>query len=262
MLYNLSYYKADYPAPRTDLSYTPMVNVPPPIRTLIFDLDGTLTIRKPSSLDVFFQLLGEYDYHPTVQARRTTRQFIHYYWAGSPEAARDIKELGKFTASFWENYLIRQCLAFGCSKKEAVRLAAQLAPRWDDAYQPETVIPADVYPTLKTLGQAGYTLGLVSNRSQPFQEEIDQLGLAGYFQFSFTAGEVDSWKPDRKIFLHALERAETAPEKAAYIGDNYYADILGARQVGIHPILIDPHDTFPGADCQVIRVVGDLLTQP
>ncbi len=104
-------------------------------------------------------------------------------------------------------------------------------------------------------------MGLVSNRSSSIEEEINELGFLPYFDFSFTAGEVNSWKPDPGIFEHALYLAESSPESTAYIGDNYYTDVLGAREIGIYPILIDPRNTFPDADCQVITNIGNLVAE-
>ena len=37
----------------------------------------------------------------------------------------------------------------------------------------------------------------------------------------------------------ALEQAGVAAEEAIYVGDQYYSDILGARNVNINPLLIN-----------------------
>lgn len=232
---------------------------PEAITTVLFDLDGTLITRSPTANQVFFELIEQFCPPGGPDAERRTRRFIHYYWARSPEAARDIEEFGKFTDEFWVNYLIRQCLAYGCAPEEAEEAAGKLAPLWEEAYQPETVVAPDVHPTLEAVREAGYTLGLVSNRSLPFDEEIGALGLADHFHFTLIAGEIESWKPERKIFEHALGLAESAPEAAVYVGDNYYADILGAEKWGLTPVLIDPDALFPEADCLVIERLGDLI---
>ena len=118
-----------------------------------------------------------------------------------------------------------------------------------------------VQPTLKCLHANGYKMGLVSNRSDSIEEEINELGFLPFFDFHFAAGDIDFWKPDPRIFEHALYLAESSPTSTAYIGDNYYTDVIGARSVGIFPILMDQRNTFPDADCQVITKIGDLLTQ-
>ena len=71
-------------------------------------------------------------------------------------------------------------------------------------------------------------------------------------------GWVSAWKPDPGLFAHALERLEIAPEQAIYVGDNYYADVIGARRAGLGPVLYDPDQVFPDADCPVIRSIGEL----
>jgi putative hydrolase of the HAD superfamily len=122
------------------------------------------------------------------------------------------------------------------------------------------MVPDDVRPTLKSLHAQGYKMGMVTNRSGSVEDELNDLGFLPFFDFQFTAGEIDSWKPDLEIFEHALYLAESSADSAAYIGDNYYTDVIGARNAGIYPILMDPRNVFPKVDCQVIRSVGDLLT--
>ena len=233
--------------------------IPHQITTLLFDLDGTLIFRKPSSLDVFLELISGNGMTVDQEEKRKLRQFIHYYWARSPESEADIEDYGKFTEAFWENYMFRQCRILGCSRTEAAATASELQAQWEDAYQPETMLSPRTHSTLTALRDQEYTLGLVSNRSLPFQEELNDLGLNKHFHFSFTAGEVNSWKPDRKIFDHALHQAGSNPEETVYIGDNYYADILGAKNRGLFPVLYDPADTFPEADCTVIQCLSDLI---
>ena len=82
--------------------------------------------------------------------------------------------------------------------------------------------------------------------------------LAGYFDFTLAAGEINAWKPEPEIFRHALNRCALKPEQAVYVGDNYYADIIGAQGAGLLPVLIDPDDLFPEATCAVIRTIGEL----
>jgi len=72
------------------------------------------------------------------------------------------------------------------------------------------------------------------------------------------AGEIDTWKPNAGIFLYSLEQLEARPEETLYVGDNYYADVLGARRAGLHTLLVDPEDVFPDVDCVVIKQVGEL----
>jgi putative hydrolase of the HAD superfamily len=43
-----------------------------------------------------------------------------------------------------------------------------------------------------------------------------------------------------------------------HVGDHYYADIMGARSVGITPVLLDRKGTLGAADCLVVNDLGEL----
>jgi putative hydrolase of the HAD superfamily len=71
-------------------------------------------------------------------------------------------------------------------------------------------------------------------------------------------GEVDSYKPEPGIFEHALQRGNVTAQETIYIGDNYFADVVGARRAGLRPVLYDPQGVFPGADCTTIKSFDEL----
>jgi FMN phosphatase YigB (HAD superfamily) len=48
------------------------------------------------------------------------------------------------------------------------------------------------------------------------------------------------------------------PEGALYVGDNYFADIVGAQSAGLKAVLIDPVNLFPEANCMVIERLPEL----
>ncbi len=101
-------------------------------------------------------------------------------------------------------------------------------------------------------------MGVISNREKPFQAEIELLGLSPYFDFSMAGGEVNAWKPEPEIFLHACQRVEVSPQEAVYVGDNYFADVVGARRAGLQPVLYDPRGIFPEAECHVLASFDQL----
>ena len=43
-----------------------------------------------------------------------------------------------------------------------------------------------------------------------------------------------------------------------YIGDNYFADIVGSQRAGLVPVLYDPISLFPEADCAVIKSFAEI----
>ena len=109
------------------------------------------------------------------------------------------------------------------------------------------------------LKEAGYFLAVISNRDNPFHETLELHGLSEFFHFSLAGGEVDAFKPEPEIFVHALKRANLTAQEAIYVGDNYYADVIGARRAGLRPVLYDPNGLFPDADCDRIKSFDELI---
>jgi len=124
-------------------------------------------------------------------------------------------------------------VALGIPVTQAVELAPNVSAYMEEFYKPEVHVPQDAYTLLTFLKETGYILGMVSNREKPFQEELIKLKLASYFKFSLAGGEVNSYKPDSIIFEHALELAGTSASETMYVGDNYFADIIGSHRAGL-----------------------------
>ncbi len=227
------------------------------IQAILFDLDGTLRFNRPPGKDVFARRVAEIGIPLTAEDRQRAARWEHFYWAQSSEMLADIKAYEDEEA-FWRNYSRRQLIALGCSTEQAQELAPELEAYMRDQYQPVDWIPAYTPALLDELKQAGYTLAVVSNRMKSFQEYLDDRGLGPYFEFTLAAGEVNSWKPEVEIFQHALSRLGVSAQASLYIGDNYFADVVGARTAGIRPVLIDPEQIFPDPGCPVIDSLDNL----
>ena len=59
---------------------------------------------------------------------------------------------------------------------------------------------------------------------------------------------VKSAKPDPHIFNYTLAAVGVSAEEVVHVGDTYEADVIGARNAGIRPILIDRDGTQKLAD--------------
>ncbi|HET9530079.1 MAG TPA: HAD-IA family hydrolase [Blastocatellia bacterium] len=112
---------------------------------------------------------------------------------------------------------------------------------------------------LERLKERGYLLAVVSNSDGRIERAFKQAALDRYFDFFIDSFIVGVEKPDPAIFRFALERARISPHEAAYIGDLYHNDMVCARKAGLLPILFDPFELNPSADCLRIRNLDDLL---
>jgi 2-haloalkanoic acid dehalogenase type II len=228
------------------------------IKAVVFDLDGTLRHNQPDSTNFFLDLAVELGVRDSEEKRRHVAKWIHYYWAQSPELSQDMQIYTTLSEAFWQRYANRALVEFGCKPEKALALAPELHSQMETRYQPIDAVFSDAPSTLAALQKAGYKLAVLSNRSTPFQETLAKLGIGEYFQFALAAGEVGAWKPDPAAFLPALERLGLAPKEVVYVGDNYYADIVGARRAGLNPILIDPQGIFDDPSYPIIRDLAAL----
>jgi FMN phosphatase YigB (HAD superfamily) len=122
----------------------------------------------------------------------------------------------------------------------------------------------EVSPTVKSLSEKGLTLGLVTNLREDIKREsinalCRRLGLEPYLRFAVTSEQVGFAKPDRRIFQAALEKAGVKADEAIFVGDQYRIDVVGARNAGIQPILIDRCNLYPDVtDCPRIRTLPEV----
>ena len=117
----------------------------------------------------------------------------------------------------------------------------------------------DVIPALDALKIQGYRLGVISNLRRDMQELCGKLGLANFLEFFINSTDAGAEKPHPPIFLAALEKMSAEPGETVHVGDQYCSDVLGARAVGMLPVLIDRggwNETV--GDCPKISSLSEL----
>jgi HAD superfamily hydrolase (TIGR01549 family) len=225
------------------------------VKAILFDLDGTLLFNLPTAGEVFIEHLHRLGVTISQEQRILNERWEYQYFASSLEVQEDYFKYKGDLKAFRLNYTKRRLLALGLSIEKAAELSQLIFEHMHASYRPQAHIPDEVFALLKYLQEAGYVTAVVSNRDVSFQEELVDLKLDSYFHFTVAAGVIQSYKPDVRIFQHALELAGTSASETMYVGDNYYADVVGALRAGLRPVLYDPTHLFPEAEaeCTVIR---------
>ncbi len=230
------------------------------IKAIFFDLDGTLRHSVPEGGDVFSDYVASLGLRVNYEDRIRAMRWEYLYWANSADLRDDLLAHSPDTENFWIEYSRRRLVVLGASPAQAGELSRKVSLHMGEVYKPESVVPDHVRAALVSLKQAGYFMAVLSNREKPFQDTLDRHNLSEYFTFALSGGEVDSYKPEPGLFEHALKRAGLSPRDAVYVGDNYFADVVGSRRAGLRPVLYDPNIIFPEADCTVIRSFDELLS--
>jgi putative hydrolase of the HAD superfamily len=226
------------------------------IDTVLFDFDGTLVFHEPDSFDVISAFCAEIGQPLSAEAAHLLRRRRHEYFADP--IIRD--QLNSFSpGEFWQHFN-RHLLEASGIEGDLDRLASRVTSRFADL-EFTYYCPEDGRHALTELRGRGYRLGLITNREnvERFQELLDRVELWPYFDLILASGEVGVSKPEPGIFDAALERLGAKADQSLYIGDNYWADVVGARRAGVTPALLDPHRLFPEADCLILERIDDLL---
>lgn len=85
-----------------------------------------------------------------------------------------------------------------------------------------------------------YNLHIITNGFEEVQhKKLKNSGISHYFSTVTTSEEVGVKKPNSKVFLTALKKANSLPEESVMIGDSLEADILGANNIGMQTIFFN-----------------------
>ncbi len=228
------------------------------IKAVLFDLDGTLCHHIPNGGDVFAEYVRSLGFKISQEDHIRGEHWTHFYFAHSLELQADHQAYKNDEKSFWTSFAKRRLTALGIPALDAVELAPQVSAYMAKSHDPQDFVPEDVFPLLETLKSDGYILGLASNREKPYADKLKSLKLDSYFKFNIYGGELNSFKPDPAIFEHALKLSGVSASEAMYIGDNYFADVVGAQRAGITPVLYDPISLFSDVECAVIKSFSEL----
>ena len=101
-----------------------------------------------------------------------------------------------------------------------------------------------------------YRLHIITNGFEKVQhKKIKSSGIHHFFETVTTAEGSGYKKPDKRIFEHALQKADTKNNSSLMIGDNLEADIQGAKDFGMHAIYFGKKPNF---DIHHIEQLKDL----
>ena len=100
-------------------------------------------------------------------------------------------------------------------------------------------IKQSTYDLLRTLATK-YNLGLVTNFAYPpgAYQVLDQFALRSFFKAIVISGEIGWKKPSKRIFDFTLSQLSLKPEEAVFVGDDYEADIVGAKKAGMRTVFL------------------------
>jgi 2-haloalkanoic acid dehalogenase type II len=219
------------------------------LKAVLFDLGLTL-IKTASFPEIYRRILARFGVTASVDdiTRAQNATESEFDIATYDESRR--KE-------FWTDYNASLLEKLGIEEKRLF-LAAQIDELWWECSHVQ-VYP-DVEPTLSQLRAKGLKLGLISNG---FKKDLDhilgELGLEKWFDAVVCIESCNCAKPDKEIFLYALDKLRVKPSVALFVGDSVVHDYEGASNAGIKPLLIDREGKIQGRYNKIASLT-ELLT--
>ena len=203
---------------------------------VLFDLDSTLIDTKRYPLKGSEWLLAKCVPAPSTILESYIRELLRNYYTaierivnGAPY--KDPFELVKAA--------IKATLkALGMNVKpslvdEATKIFRQLHLDLSEAYPGVPLL-------LERLRDRGARMAIVSNSFDGHTRAImEKLGLAQFFEVMVDSSDVRAYKPMREPFEYALRGLDAEPSTTLYVGDEFYADIVGAYWAGIQSVWVN-----------------------
>lgn len=106
--------------------------------------------------------------------------------------------------------------------------------------------------------ERGFKLGVISNSEGHIAKLLKHAGIDSHIDVVADSGDVGIDKPDEGIFRYALEAVGSEPEKSIHVGDLYDVDVVGARNIGITPVLVERVYNVTSRDCITVPRATDL----
>lgn len=118
------------------------------------------------------------------------------------------------------------------------------------------------YEILNYLTEKKYSLHLITNGFEKTQRlKLSSSALTKYFDQVVTSEISNSVKPKKEIFEYAVKQAGCKVEDSLMIGDNLQADILGAKNAGMHSVFVNHINAQCGNEpTYIIRHLKELET--
>jgi putative hydrolase of the HAD superfamily len=226
-------------------------------KAICFDMGYTLLMHAPTGPDLYQRVLAESGIDVGLKALAEATAPAHEHYIRSVREGRDFEASMAQALAFWAEY---NSIILGALDVPAERHAALAERIYTTAWQPQNwkIFP-DVMETLEALREDGIRMMVISNFVNTLRAVCELHEVAPFFEDIIASVDAGAMKPDPRIFQRALGRLGVRPEEAWHVGDNYWADVLGARAVGMIPVLVDRQRAVPRPDCLVVHSLDDLV---
>ncbi|MGC4128810.1 MAG: YjjG family noncanonical pyrimidine nucleotidase [Bergeyella sp.] len=225
------------------------------IRHIFFDLDNTLWDHRKNAYltlkEIFereqVQKNHQLDFEDFHREYFTINENL---WAKIRDGEIDKEYLRKHR--FYDSFLF-----FGIDDEE-------LARRFENNFLDEILkyneLVPDAFEILEYLSEKKYVLHILSNGFEEVTYRKTELsGIKNFFRTITSADEINIRKPQPEIYEYGLKKASASKEESVMIGDDWTADVEGAKSFGIEAVFFDVFDdNFSHENIKSIKKLSEL----
>ncbi|HZO71545.1 MAG TPA: HAD-IA family hydrolase [Ktedonobacteraceae bacterium] len=234
---------------------------PQAIRTVFFDAGFTLLRPSPSSAAICLKVCGQLGLHIHLDQMKQQLVVAQEYFLRQARLKQHTWADEEAITEFWLDYYMNLLRPFVEEHDE--RRLYQLAQAITEEFGRHTSweLFSDVLPTLEALRAHDYSLGVISDWGIALGPILREHRVNQYFDCLLVSATVRHAKPSPMLYEQALQRANAIPDYTIHIGDSYIHDVLGARSVGITPVLLDRLHQLEesNVDCLLTHSLYELL---
>ena len=202
-------------------------------RHLFFDLDHTLWDFDKNSNEALAEMHTHYALHEAIALENFVATFLHVnegLWRKHDANIIDQNTLR----------LTRFPLVFEALGIEVPHTSEQLSAMYLDLMPRKPHVLPYAIEVLEYL-KPKYGLHIITNGFPEIQGiKLASANISHYFDLVVTSAEAGCRKPTRGIFDYTIQTLQTTPAACLMIGDNWEADIEGAKQAGLDQVYFNP----------------------
>ena len=225
------------------------------IQHIFFDLDNTLWDHRGNA----FLTLKEIFKREGIQTKYNINfdDFHHEYFTINERLWEQIRD-GEIDKDYLRKHRFYDTfLFFGIDDFE---LAQIFEHNFLDEILNYNDLVDGAFDILEYLHDKGFQLHILSNGFQEVTARKCELsGIQNYFKTITSADEINVRKPKHEIYEYALKKAQAEISESMMIGDDWIADIEGAKSFGMEVVFFDVfNDKYEAEGVKVIKKLSEL----
>jgi HAD superfamily hydrolase (TIGR01509 family) len=215
----------------------------------------------PEAIDHVFLDIGGVLYDDRVYAEAWRRALREAGGTFTDAAFED--EYAACRAAQDRSFRVQLATAFLGPDADVRALEARAARYWQ---YPPSALHTDVVPTLTTLRDTGYRLGVIANQPSQVRVAMQRDGLVPFFEVWGVSDDLGLHKPDPALFRRTLDLAGVPGDRTVMVGDRLDYDMRPARSAGMHTVWLlrgeAPDDPTPSQLAEPDVTIEELQQLP